>query len=422
MKKHFFYAFFLLFCFAVYTPTAFAQNISVLLDNQPLHCRETPILENNRVLVPMRDIMEPLGYQVIWNETDQSILAKKNTTDMTLTLDTTYASVNNQMVVLDAPPQNVNGVTMVPLRFVSKYSGAAVAWQADTKTVCIQTKGDLTPAPYNPSDSVVYIQTNKLQGSGIVLSQNGLIATNYHVVEKASTMQIVFQDGVVYQGNITVVGLDPQADIALLQIQRKDLSPVKIAKNIQNGESVYTIGAPNGKRNTKTTGVVSGYQTDMIAMTAPIQHGSSGGGLFNAKNELLGMCTAYNKEQYFAIPIAKIVSVPKNKLIPLQNMKDYIYQPSAPHNIKYQKNEKGQYVFSWEPVYGVDYYYIYVANEKNGTYQPITNTVLNSQKWYWNFPHPFGIPVPKKPIYIKIASVYQDEVCGISEPILLPAA
>lgn len=417
MKKRIFYTLFLTLCFLFPVQLAFAQNISVLLDNQPVHCREMPILENSRVLVPMRDIMEPLGYQVIWNETDKSILARKNDTEITLTMDATYASVNNTMVLLDTPPCTVNGVTMVPLRFVSKYSGASVTWQPDIKTVSIQTKGSDIHTPYTALDSVVYIQTNKLQGSGIILSKNGFIATNYHVVENASTMQIVFHDGIVYQEDITIVGLDPQADIAILQIHKNDLSPIKPAKNIHNGESIFTLGAPNGKRNTKTTGIISGYHTDIIAMTAPIQHGSSGGGLFNQKNELLGMCAAYNKEQYFAIPIQKILSVPKNLSIPIKNMKNYVYQPSAPRNIQYKKVENGQYCFSWEPAYDVEYYYIYAAEQKDDTYTPVTNTVLNSQRWYWNFPYPFGISEPTKPFYIKIASVRDGEICGTSEPL-----
>ena len=81
------------------------------------------------------------------------------------------------------------------------------------------------PEKTENNDSVVYIQTNKMQGSGIVLSADGLIATNYHVIKGAATAQFVFADGTIYQGTTTVVGLDTSADIALLRIEKRVFLP-----------------------------------------------------------------------------------------------------------------------------------------------------------------------------------------------------
>ena len=69
------------------TVPAFAKDVTVQLDGNVLSCRHDPVIENDRVLVPMRDIMEPLGYEVVWNEKDRSIVAKDADTNMYLTIN-----------------------------------------------------------------------------------------------------------------------------------------------------------------------------------------------------------------------------------------------------------------------------------------------------------------------------------------------
>lgn len=399
------------------TVPAFAKDVTVQLDGTPLSCRHAPVIENDRVLVPMRDIMEPLGYEVVWNDTDRSITAKDSDTTMLLTINNAYATVNNTQVVLDAAPRIIDDVTMVPLRFMADYSGASVSWNADTYTVSIQRGGVPATPAYTTADSVVYIQTNKIQGSGIVLSENGLIATNFHVIENASTAQIIFNDGTIYAGAITVVGLDPQADIALLQIDQQDLHPVTPSYSITAGEKVTAIGSPKGKRNVSSTGTVNGYTDDIISMTAPIAHGSSGGGLFNESGQVIGMCSSYSENQSFAIPIEKVLAVHRTMNLPISGMKNYVYEPGAPRNISY-KMENGYTYFLWEPVYDADYYYIYIASEEGGNYQQVKNTTLNNNQWYWNYPHAFGISLAdNQGFYIRIATVRDGVVCGTSNPI-----
>lgn len=403
-----------LLCSAV---PAMAKNVTVQLDGNVLSCRHDPVIENDRVLVPMRDIMEPLGYQVVWNDVDRSIVAKDADTTIYLTVNNAYATVNGTQVVLDAAPRIIDDITMVPLRFVADYSGSSVTWQSDTYTVSIERNAAPAVPEYTNADAVVYIQTNKVQGSGIVLSEDGLIATNFHVIENASTAQMVFNDGTIYSGSVTVVGLDPQADIALLQIDKKGLHPVTTSNSITVGEKVTAIGSPQGKRNVSSTGTVNGYTQDIISMTAPIAHGSSGGGLFNEKGEVIGMCSSYSENQYFAIPIEKVLAVHRTMNLPISGMKNYVYQPGAPRNVSYTQ-EDGYAYFIWEPVYDADFYYIYIASEEGGTYQQVKNTTLKNNQWYWNYPHAFGISMPKNQgFYIRIATVRDGVVCGTSNPI-----
>ena len=402
-------------CFLCFTfISVFGAQVTVYLNDSLLDCRQSPMIVNDRVLVPMRDIMEPLGYEVVWNAQEESIKATNDTTSIQLQIDANYAIVNGNHVVLDAAPTIIHDITMVPLRFLTTYSGAAVTWDADTYTVNIQTNTQQAPTT---ADSAVYIQTNKIQGSGIILSSDGLIATNYHVIENASTAQIIFQNGTVYSDAITVVGLDPQADIALLKINRTGLHAATTSQQVQTGASVMTISSPNGNRNTTTYGTIQGHNGDIISFTAPIQHGSSGGGLFLENGQLIGMCSAYSNTQYFAIPIAKVLVVPQNMSLPLSSMKNYNYTPSAPRNIAYTK-EDGYFYLSWEPVYGADYYYIYISLTPDGPFQKMKNTTLQNEQWYWNFPYAFGVSLPyTDTFYLRVAAVSDGVICGTSETI-----
>ncbi|WP_312044906.1 trypsin-like peptidase domain-containing protein, partial [Anaerotignum sp.] len=292
--------------------------------------------------------------------------------------------------------------TMVPLRFVAEHSGATIEWDPVTYTIYITTtqvkQGQLT-------DSVVYIQTNKIQGSGIVLSSAGLIATNYHVVENASMLQMVFSDESIYQGNATIVGLDQEKDIAIIQIDKKNLIPAPIETALKKGEPVVAVGAPNGNRNTLSEGEIKDFNQDIISSSAFIDHGSSGGALFNSKGKVIGMTSSYSDNQYFAIPIGGILKVPQMLSIPIRQMKNYTYTPTAPKNLRYWI-EDGYANVTWSPVYDADYYYVYIAYSKNAQYTKLQNNALGGDIWYWGFPQCFGISTANhSTVYIKISTV-----------------
>lgn len=120
---------------------------------------------------------------------------EKDEIQISLHPDEKTATVNGKAVSIDAPAKIRNGRTFVPLRFLAEYSGAEVTWNQSTSSVSIHSAEYMAPEKTENNDSVVYIQTNKMQGSGIVLSADGLIATNYHVIKGAATAQFVFADG-----------------------------------------------------------------------------------------------------------------------------------------------------------------------------------------------------------------------------------
>ncbi|BAZ12079.1 peptidase S1 and S6 chymotrypsin/Hap [Calothrix sp. NIES-4071] len=155
-------------------------------------------------------------------------------------------------------------------------------------------------------------------GSGFILSADGRILTNAHVVDGADTVTVKLQDGRSFQGK--VLGRDELTDVAVIKIQANNLPTVTIGNSdqLRSGESAIAIGNPLGFDNTVTTGVISATgrsssligaqdkRVSYIQTDAAINPGNSGGPLLNSRGEVVGMNTAIIQGAQglgFAIPI-----------------------------------------------------------------------------------------------------------------------
>jgi len=137
-------------------------------------------------------------------------------------------------------------------------------------------------------------------GSGFIISSDGLIVTNNHVIAGATTVKVKFADGSEYDAK--VVGTDPLTDIALLDIEGSNLPTVAFGSSdaMRVGDEVIAMGNPFGLGGTVTTGIVSakdrninaGPFDEFIQTDAAINQGNSGGPLFNDKGEVIGVNTA----------------------------------------------------------------------------------------------------------------------------------
>ncbi|MEN6328224.1 MAG: copper amine oxidase N-terminal domain-containing protein [Syntrophomonas sp.] len=126
-------------------------NPSVILDGQQLSFDVPPIIENGSTLVPLRAIFEPLGANVTWDDTTQTVTAIKAGTEVQLNIGESVAFKNGFVVNLPVPAQIVNGRTLVPLRFVSEALGANVEWNQLTESIAINSSGNISPASENNS-------------------------------------------------------------------------------------------------------------------------------------------------------------------------------------------------------------------------------------------------------------------------------
>ncbi len=157
-------------------------------------------------------------------------------------------------------------------------------------------------------------------GSGIIIDgQKGFILTNAHVIKNSAQIMVTLQDKQTFPAK--VIGVDAEADLAVLQIEPKDAlphAPLNSSDDLLIGETVIAIGNPFGFSHTVTTGVISALdrtiRTDdriyrnFIQTDASINPGNSGGPLLNINGDLIGINTAvYAKAQGigFAIPVAR---------------------------------------------------------------------------------------------------------------------
>ncbi|MDH5473473.1 MAG: DegQ family serine endoprotease [Gammaproteobacteria bacterium] len=164
-------------------------------------------------------------------------------------------------------------------------------------------------------------------GSGVVIdADNGYVITNHHVIGRADEITVTLRDG--RELSAKLLGSDPEADVAVLQVKADNLSAIKLSDSdrLRVGDFVVAIGNPFGLGQTVTSGIVSamgrsglgieGYE-DFIQTDASINPGNSGGALVNLKGELVGMNTAIlspgagggNVGIGFAIPVNMVSQI-----------------------------------------------------------------------------------------------------------------
>lgn len=114
-----------------------AQPIYTELDGQRLNFEQPPVMQQGRVLVPLRGIFENLGADVLYSPANRSIKATADGKTIQLSLGQREAFINGEQVFLDVPADTISGRTMVPLRFVSEALGADVKWRGASRTVAI---------------------------------------------------------------------------------------------------------------------------------------------------------------------------------------------------------------------------------------------------------------------------------------------
>ena len=139
--------------------------------------------------------------------------------------------------------------------------------------------------------------------TGVVISADGYIVTNHHVIENAQEIRVIMPDKGIFEAEL--IGSDPMTDLALLQIDKNDLTYISLADSGQSrvGETVLAIGNPLGLQQTVTAGIISAverqvmipgteYAYTFIQTDAVVNPGNSGGPLVNLEGEIVGINTA----------------------------------------------------------------------------------------------------------------------------------
>jgi len=163
------------------------------------------------------------------------------------------------------------------------------------------------------------------QGSGFLITTNGLVVTNYHIIKGSASLSLFYENG----RRIEVEGIaasDPDGDLALIKIRGSLPAPLQFPKDSEppaHGSLVYAIGNPLGTANTITEGKISGMRKDnhgtmQIQTSASVSPGCSGGPLLNEDGKVLGVATNFGQNKSFAIDrsqIQKLLESYKGKVV-----------------------------------------------------------------------------------------------------------
>ena len=206
-------------------------------------------------------------------------------------------------------------------------------------------------------------------GSGVIVREDGYIATNYHVIQGANKVEVTLHNGESYTAHI--IGSDPANDIAVIKIDAKGLTTATVgdSSTVDVGDLAVAIGNPLGQLGgTATTGIISaldrtldveGTTLTLMQTDAAINGGNSGGGLFNSKGELIGIveskASAVGVEGLaFALPINNVSPIINDFIQNGGNVKAAEATPAVGVVISDVSEENAQY-------YGLESAGVYIA-------------------------------------------------------------
>lgn len=223
---------------------------------------------------------------------------------------------------------------------IARTNQSSVIYQDTSKIVSTgsQDSSTIKSVVEQCANSVVEIQTESVTngsnpfqqyvssgaGSGVILTQDGYIVTNHHVIEDANSITVRTRSGDEY--NASLVGFDEQSDLAVLKIDATGLTPAVLGDSttLEVGDLAIAIGNPLGELGgSVTSGIISALDREMtidgqtmtlLQTDAAVNPGNSGGGLFNANGDLIGIVNAKSSGENvegigFAIPISTATDI-----------------------------------------------------------------------------------------------------------------
>jgi serine protease Do len=225
-----------------------------------------------------------------------------------------------------------DGDDLTPAEIYQKVQPSVVGISATCETTTSSSSSDIYSYFYGYGyDSQPQTQTYTSTGTGIIMSSDGYILTNAHVVEDSTEVTVILNNEDEYTA--TIIGSDSSADIAVLKIQASDLTAAEFgdSDDLVVGDYAYAIGNPLGFElsNTFTPGIISGLDRtitindntmNLIQTSAAINSGNSGGPLVNSKGQVVGIVSSKMSSSYssseasieglgFAIPITQAKSI-----------------------------------------------------------------------------------------------------------------
>ncbi|MEL7623925.1 MAG: stalk domain-containing protein [Clostridiales bacterium] len=347
------WAFLLTFCCQIFIfggqapALAAAQNedIRILVDGVLMASQDQPLVENGRVLIPLRAVTEYLKGKVNWYPAEQQVIGFRGTFGFDLVLGSATANLSNgKTYALDVPSRSIGGRTYVPLRFASEALGCQVSWDGLQRTVTIET------TVLNPEEDikalalpvVLQVTTDKKSGSGFFFSKDGQVITNAHIVKDAAWIKVKDSQGIEYTAELMVE--DHVLDLAKLRVMKAPGTVFPVFRYMDDfsglaaGEPVFVLGSPAGEgasleaaageSASLAAGVISAMEAatedpavrqpgeiNKYRVTAAITAANSGGPMVKENGAVIGVNCFREEagaESAYAIPIEYVFTM-KNR-------------------------------------------------------------------------------------------------------------
>ncbi len=321
------------------------NKISIYLNGGALEIPQsfgTPFYDGaGRLQIPMRYIFEKCGYKIIWDQNTRTVTVPTGSGDLSLGIGSNILRFDGAETVMDtAATLGSDGRTYIPLRFALEALNFTVSWQKGEKTDTVLIDGKIGGLRETPlggveiadiaEEAVFYIEVSFegvpfASGSGFFIDKEGTAVTNFHVLADSDYAEVTMTDGEIYAVD-EVLFFDYDRDFAVIKVSKTSQSgkerkyfPYLITGDsgkIKNGETIYTVGSPLGFSNSISSGLVSNKLREvdgmqLIQISAPISHGSSGGALINERGEAVGIPSggyAAGQNLNFAVPINFVLS------------------------------------------------------------------------------------------------------------------
>jgi S1-C subfamily serine protease len=231
-----------------------------------------------------------------------------------------FTQLDNQNIALSASINSLSeqlGLTASELKSSIEGVESDLASTSESLAELSAVSGDFSGIIEDAVRGVVSVLTDNGQGSGVVYSDDGYIITNYHVIQNANEISILFSNGRTVDA--VFLGADTINDVALLKVEMTGLYELDFDESeVRIGEKVIAMGNPLGLSFSVTEGIVSAKgriikrgSAGLIQIDAPVNPGNSGGPLLNTQGNVVGIVNA-KLQGYegigFAIPSAVVVS------------------------------------------------------------------------------------------------------------------
>jgi S1-C subfamily serine protease len=297
------------------------DSVHIQIDGILMDSADTPFIENGRVLIPLRAVVEYLSGTIHWYPDEQQIIGFRGARGFDLTIGASRANLSDGSVYeLDVPAKIVASRTYVPLRFVSEAMGCQIEWDGEERTVRIATvmveakkEVEELAAP-----TLLMVTTDQNTGSGFFYSKDGQVITTADLVEEAEWIKVTTGDGTEYMAEPLVV--DHVFNLAKLRVKREagEIFPVfryfDDFLGLVGDERVFALGSPLLMDSPASAGMISAKSPssgqpgsiNTYRVTAAITEDNKGGPLVKENGALIGVnCYAEQdgKTVSYSIPV-----------------------------------------------------------------------------------------------------------------------